>query len=134
MPPTVTALGSHRRRRKFARISLTTGPSGAPLPRFPAQALYNLGVAHAEGGNPHRAAIFYHMTVMLQPTCSEAWNNLGVISKSYDTLEQSIEYFMRAVMARPQFAQPLNNLGIVYTLQARKIRFFPKRLSTPCLP
>lgn len=85
---------------RLSQPASTSPPNLVPTPPFIPrlllrllQALYNLGVAHAESGHPHRACAFYHMAVLLQPGCAEAWNNLGVISKGFDTLEQSIEYF-----------------------------------------
>lgn len=95
-------------------------PNPAPPPLLPPQALYNLGVAHSEAGNPYRAAVFYHMTVMLQPGCAEAWNNLGVISKTCDTLAQSIEYFMARAFV-PGRVRVGGSMAVLRVLGCRRI-------------
>ena len=48
----------------------------ALAPRYP-DALYNLGVACSEAGQPERALHLYELAVHFQPACAEAWNNLG---------------------------------------------------------
>ena len=48
----------------------------ALAPRYP-DALYNLGVACSEAGQPERALHLYELAVHFQPACAEAWNNLA---------------------------------------------------------
>lgn len=89
----------------------------ALAPRFP-DALYNLGVACSEAGQPERAVHLYELAVHFQPACAEAWNNLGVLQRSAGNLERAVACYRAALQLRPAFPQALNNLAVVLTAQA----------------
>lgn len=73
----------------------------ALAPRYP-DALYNLGVACSEAGQPERALHLYELAVHFQPACAEAWNNLGARpGPSSSALCDDLHLALPAVLAEP---------------------------------
>jgi len=104
-----------------------------------ADAYYNLGVAYGETGTLFKktcrpglhtntslcpgefdkAVVSYELAIHFNPSCCEAYNNLGVIYKDRDNLERAIQCYLAALNVNPKFSQTLNNLGVVYTVQGK---------------
>ncbi len=103
----------------------------ALAPRFP-DALYNLGVACSEAGQPERAVHLYELAVHFQPACAEAWNNLGVLQRSAGNLERAVACYRAALQLRPAFPQALNNLAVVLTAQASRPTAWHERAVRAC--
>ena len=47
----------------------------------------------------------YEMTLHFNPTCAEAYNNLGVLYRDRENLEKAVECYMAALTIRPNFPQ-----------------------------
>ena len=52
-----------------------------------AKALYNLGVACGEMGLVSRAMFLYELAIHFDSSCTEAWNNLGVLQRDLGNFE-----------------------------------------------
>ena len=52
-----------------------------------------------------RALFMYEMTLHFNPTCAEAYNNLGVLYRDRENLEKAVECYMAALTIRPNFPQ-----------------------------
>ncbi|DBB07852.1 TPA: hypothetical protein ACH3X3_009255 [Trebouxia sp. C0006] len=89
-------------------------------PRY-VRAVYNLGVAHAEGGQHDKAIFMYNMAIALDPAFAEAYNNLAVIMREVGNLQAAVEACEAALHIRPSFPQCLNNLATIYTAQGRAL-------------
>ena len=68
-------------------------------------------------GKLDKAIICYELSIHFNPTCCEAYNNLGVIFKDRDNLERATECYLSALQVDPHYYQTLNNLSVVYTMQ-----------------
>ena len=89
-------------------------------PRY-VRAVYNLGVAHAEGGQRDKAIFMYNIAIALDPTFAQAYNNLAVIMREVGNLEAAVKACEAALQIRPSFPQCLNNLATIYTAQGRAL-------------
>jgi protein O-GlcNAc transferase len=84
-----------------------------------ADAMYNLGVAYAEGCEPEKACVCYELAAHFNPRCAEALNNLGVLHKDLDNLPRALSCYEAALRIRPTFPEALNNMGVIYTMMCR---------------
>lgn len=75
------------------------------------EALNNLGVARASGGDLVGALVLYDRAIALRPDYYEAYNNRGVALSALGRHEDAIREFQRALAIRPQYVDAEVNWG-----------------------
>lgn len=77
-------------------------------------AYYGRGFALEQTGQTARAVADYKKTVALDPSYTDAWNNLGLIYEQRGQHDKAISFYKKAVALAPSYDVPYNNLGIAY--------------------
>jgi len=84
-----------------------------------ASTLYRLGTLLAKSGEPARARAAYERALVLQPTLSEAMNDLGALLAQSGDLDGAVARFRAALAATPDYPDALNNLGYALLVMGR---------------
>jgi tetratricopeptide (TPR) repeat protein len=87
-------------------------PDGA-LPRL------QLGIAHAEAGDPERALEQYRIALEIDPEFSAVYSNMGLIYSDTGRPDRAIGYFREALRLKPSSFAARNNLGVAYSRMGR---------------
>lgn len=69
----------------------------------------------------------YELAITFNPSCVEAYNNLGVILREQGNVERALACYQAALQLRPNFPQGLNNLAVVLTAQVRLASWFGRQ-------
>jgi len=78
---------------------------------FYANCLQNLGIIHAQGGDPNQAVNYFKRAVEVDPHQSSFLNNLGTALNDLGRFSEAIPYLERAIKITPAFADAYYNLG-----------------------
>lgn len=63
--------------------------------------LYSIGRIYFEAGNYHTASTYYHDAIKDDPSCSNAWSDLGRCSEQLGYLDEAAGYYRRAIDLDP---------------------------------
>ena len=82
--------------------------------------LTTLLLLHCTAALPHSPQLHrYEMAVAVEPSCAEAWNNLGVLYRAQGDVDAAARCYERALHAKPNFPQACNNLAVLHTASGR---------------
>ncbi len=87
--------------------------------------LYRLGTLLAKTGQAARARAAFEGALALDPSVSEAHNDLGTLVAQAGDLDGAIARFRQALAATPDYPDALNNLGYALLLSGREAEARP---------
>jgi Flp pilus assembly protein TadD/peroxiredoxin len=87
--------------------------------------LYRLGTLLAKTGQVDRARAAFESALALDPSVSEAHNDLGTLVAQAGDLDGAIARFRQALAATPDYPDALNNLGYALLLSGREAEARP---------
>ncbi len=90
-----------------------------------ASVLYRLGTLLAKTGQTARARAAFEGALALDPSVSEAHNDLGTLVAQAGDLDGAIARFRQALAATPDYPDALNNLGYALLLSGREAEARP---------
>lgn len=113
----IVFLASHPESRK-ARLEETIAHFHKSADRHPDDPLLRnyLALYLSQRGDRKLSLDEYLRTVSLDPSCAEAWNNIGTQLWGGGLRKEALQSFQRAVALQPEYFDALNNLGTVLLL------------------
>jgi hypothetical protein len=81
--------------------------------------LFARAVEHHRAGRFPEATECYRRVVELNPTFTEAYNNLGTVLQVQGKLDQALECYRQALLVNPNYAEAYNNLGLALRQEGR---------------
>ena len=75
---------------------------------------FNLAVKNHQNNNIQDAQNYYHEVLEINPSHSQALNNLGIIFKGLGEHQRAKSYFEKAIEINPNYVDALNNLGTIF--------------------
>jgi type IV pilus assembly protein PilF len=77
-------------------------------------AYHNLGLAHYNKGEPHKAIEYYQKAIQVQPLYSRSYHNMGIAFESLGQWEKAIENYKRSIRYAPDNPASYFFLGRLY--------------------
>jgi tetratricopeptide (TPR) repeat protein len=99
--------------QKLARY-VDQEPSNAVAKYFYAMALWKQAGPAPDAGTFARVRALLNHAVNIDPRCSDAWFQLGVLEASRGGYQKAIEFYSKAIDADPRSSQAHYRLGIAY--------------------
>ncbi len=79
-----------------------------------AAAQERLAFAYQEQGDYVRSLAAFERLRDLEPTCGNAWYNLGVAHTYLEDYEAAIQHYQKTVALAPNYADAWHNMGVIY--------------------
>lgn len=93
---------------------------------------FNQGVDFQRRRENLKAIQSYQKVVQLDPTYTEAYNNLGIVYQEIGEFDKALQTYQRAIEINPRYEKTFNNLGILLLLKGHheeSIEVFQKALA-----